>query len=433
MSERTLASNMLRFPRMWRRIPIVVIVALSPAADLGAAPLENLTTNSARFAALAGASVSAVRDGNSVLMNPAGLSFAGEEEQRGYNLILNLAPALIQNKAPVVRAEESITSKTIIAPIFDLAAAYRVSSSLGIGAGVSVAGGQGTDYGNVAFNGYPLEPEVKLMIGSIEGVLGASYSLTSRWSVGASWRVSLLSGESRSARILPDGTLQALAFTDLSGSNFSGFRVGTRYEGGDRRWALGAAIRTGIDWEFSGDASTSSATVDTSSPESPLGDAELGLAFPAKYSVGGNFRLGEQLGVFLQYDFAQYSKDDVQKITVAGAIQDVKLDWNDVHAFHVGVEYPVQDDGNWSARAGYLFETQAVPADYPQVVGVAPGPIHGFCLGAGAGLSESVRIDGSAVFQTNSGRGEPAPDSPALPGDYRIRTLTLALSLTAAL
>jgi long-subunit fatty acid transport protein len=387
-----------------------------------AAATENIYSNSARFAGIGGAAASSVSDPNGLTLNPAGL--AGSDGDR---LIFNLSSNLVRFGAPLVTPNDRLLSKITYAPLGDLLASFPLSPRATLGVGVSVAGGLGTDYGNVHFGNYPIDPQIKVALGSIELVTGLGIRLGENWKVGAAYRMSRLGGEIHNAQVLPDQSLAVSDLTDLSGMNFTGFRVGIQYRPSNEQWGIGVALRNSVTWNFKGNASGATLTTGSATPITPLGDARTSITFPLRLSVGGDLRLNPELRAFLQYDFIQSSESQNQETTTGDTVIRTPLQWNNENAVHGGLRY--SGFSNWQFGLGGSYESQVIPSSYPQIFTLAPGPEYGVGLSAERDFHERIRLTLALAYLFNSGYGTPAADSTALPGDYQTRVVTGALSL----
>jgi long-chain fatty acid transport protein len=168
-----------------------------------------------------------------------------------------------------------------------------------------------------------------------------------------------------------------------------GYNVGLLYKPSDR-WQLGAAFRSRIKTDFTGDMRLSG----IASPLQPLfGGAsyKTGVSttstFPEVYSIGVAFRPSDRLLLATDFEYVRWSSFDQVQMHIANPVPaagltdaTTVLNWHNNRQVKVGGEYRVNDA--WLARAGYAFIEGAIPEE-----SLSPGypdtDQHNFSIGAG--------------------------------------------------
>lgn len=405
---------------MQNRVLAVGLLLLIPSLAR-ANGLEAPVGVAARYAAIGGASASSADRADAVLLNPAGLGRA-----QGLQVVLSASPVFARSHAPLTAPEAQDLSKASVAPLAELALSYELLEGLAIGGAFTVAGGLGADYGAVKLGPFAVEPEVSQLLGSFELSLGAGWRLTRNLSVGAAWRGSYQRGEIRSASPGPMGTLAVLKVDGASGTNLTGFRLGAQLETDDRRYGAGVMVRTPVVWRLVGQGTMSLADTNAASPEMPLGEVETRSVFPLQVALGVHAEPVSGARIYGQYSFSDYSVNDVQSLSMAGMVTELRLDWRDRHTFQVGLEYAVLP--SWKLRGGYVYETQVVPSDRPSIY-APPAGQHSATFGTGLDIWDGLGVEAAFIYSRGAARGEPAADAPGFAGEYLNQQLVGALSV----
>jgi len=398
---------------------------------------EKATPWSGEYAGIAGAATGSVRGADSLFFNPAGLSRSADGSR--VELSLNFSPTFSQFAGPVATTA-SETSSLGFSPIYGILGRVQITDRLGLGFGSYVVGGAGVRYeelenfntmtdvaGSVgASNFNSLKPTLATKLLINEFGLGLGYALSEGWSLGASWRGTLVEGSLQSASITPyDGTdasspkpaaLGNVTLDGLKAFATTGFRLGVQYQSPSKDFGLGFSMRN--EQSFSAEGTTSGTVeMGTSSFPTPRditgGSVTLSNTLPLAMSVGGFVRLSESWILYPEVTFTQYSVDQVLDIDgefslpveFSGAVKtipDVTQNWKDQYNYRLGLEYLWSD--RMTLRGGYVGTTAVVPAEYARATFSTPGWAHTFLVGAGYRFS-SFGVDLAMEYSTASAEG----------------------------
>lgn len=344
---------------------------LSPRVAL-AAGFDTPILYSARHQGMGGAAISYVGDPSAAFHNPAGLrGVQGLALLGDFSLILGKVQA-----SPDVNAT-SVQSNTVLAPFFLAGAGWRAHEWLSIGFGVfpvasggakfeyELAGNPFVDSTNIVFfEATPLAslnvPEDALLPGEL--------------SFGVGYRASLLRFE-RKKGDPDDPSVLAL---DMSGTNFTGFRVGAQYRPVPE-FGVGLVFRNRID------ITTTADRVEVFTQ--PATDAELPFVLPAKLGAGVDLKL-ERVRLALDGEYAFQSQNE--RVELRGVLGGTRtgvpnvFEWSDGVTLRLGGEYRLGRPGaEYPLRLGYIFDSAVTNPEYPTAFGTPPAPTHSLTAGAG--------------------------------------------------
>ena len=407
------------------------LVALSAATgclvslNSYSAGLEKNVNWSGKYNGVAGAATSSVSDSEGLFFNPAGL--AGVEGKGDVHV--NFSPTFSQFNGPVTSSQVA-NSETSFSPIGGLTSAYRLDDSTVLGGGVFVSGGTQSRFDNVATPAGEGVSESSLRI--IEGTFGAAKKINEKISIGASWRIAYAKADL--ATVVPlGGSFGQLEFKDLSGWNFTSFRLGAQYR--DEKVGLGLNVRTPVNMSLKGDTGFSVlpnavATVDE--------NTTIKAVFPVAISIGGDYKVDSHLKLLGDLSYTNYSANEFLKVdsnpaagaaaAVVGAIKSaggLALHWHDLYVARVGAEYKVQE--NLVLRGGYALISAVTNKDYAKATFSSPGLGHSLTLGAGSkfgNLDANAALDYSFASGHSDGNG-----ASALAGDYKSHSYTAHLGV----
>jgi long-subunit fatty acid transport protein len=359
-------------------------IAISPA-QAWAFGLESPVPFGGRYAGSANAAASSVSGAPSLYFNPAGLGGI-----KGTEINLSLAPNLISMSGPFNLPAANTLSATAVTPGGGIFASHAVTDKLGLGAGVYFPAANGSSLGTVDLSalGASFRPELSGAIYALELSLGAGYQVTPEISLGAAWRASSVRGALKT--LSADGapsTWSELEISGLSGTNFTGFRVGGQYRATDESWGAGIVFRNSVPWELKG--GTTSAKLLSSGATVPGGtDATETTELPWQLGLGADYLVLPQWRLLLQYEFTHYAAN--REILLTGTLggtafsQAAPLAWNNMHALRVGSELDLIQ--NWPLRFGLAYNSKMVPTDKATVARAEP-PAAMYTLTAGTGTS----------------------------------------------
>lgn len=159
---------------------------------------------------------------------------------------------------------------------------------------------------------------------------------------------------------LADGTQEF----EADGTGY-GWNIGAAYSITED-WSLGASYRSPVDVDLSGDVSFE--LPQNSSPVLsaifPATSAQSGVELPGQLFLGVAYKPSPQWVIEAATRFEQYSSYDKLVVTtqspVAGKTSNtINKDWSDVWGYMLGVSY--QTESGYRVSGGYLFEENPIP------------------------------------------------------------------------
>ena len=164
--------------------------------------------------------------------------------------------------------------------------------------------------------------------------------------------------------------LQSLGLADGSqefeadGTGY-GWNIGAKYSITED-WSMGASYRSPVDVDLSGDVTFG---LPQNSPQAlsaifPATSAQSGVKLPGQLFLGIAYKPSTQWVIEVATRFEQYSSYDELVVTtespVAGKTRStINKDWNDVWGYMLGVSY--QAENGYRISGGYLFEENPIP------------------------------------------------------------------------
>jgi long-subunit fatty acid transport protein len=357
-----------------RGLPALASILLA-ASSVQAGGFDTPILYTARHQGMGGAAIGYVDDPSAAYHNPAGLqgvhglSFLGD-------VSVLVAHATGSPAAPA--SASGIQSDLVIAPFFMLAAAYRLKPWLSVGiAGLPIASGgaeyeypvPGTreyQYNATTLVFYELTPLISLNIPK-------DAFLPGELSIGAGYRMSLVTFERQQGRRDDPQVLDL----DLTGHDFSGFRVGMQYKP-SRFFSFGAVYRNKIEVTTKADSATVLGL--------PATDVAFPFVLPAQ--LGGGLRSDiDRLGVAFDavYTFGSQNERSLLTGSVAGnpAVVPNVFDWKDSFTLRFGFEFRLGAAEEVPIRLGYVYDAQVASRRYPSAFGTPPTPTRTLTLGGG--------------------------------------------------
>ena len=349
--------------------------ALAPA-PAKAAGFDTPILYSARHQAMGGTAIAYVNDPSAGFHNPAGL-----QGVKGLALLGDLSLILGKVRAtPEISAdgEDNLESNVVTAPFFLLGGAYRLKPWLTLGlAGFPVASG-GAEY-EYTVRGSPTIDSTEIVFFEVTPMLSLNVPkdaiLPGRLALGAGYRASIVTFQ-RLKGPRDDPTFLNL---DLTGTDFSGFRVGLQYQPIEPL-KLGVVFRNKVVVTAKADTATAFTL--------PARDASLDFTLPAK--VGFGIRAdGARLGVATDVELAFQSQNQRPPLKgklggsdTEAAVPNV-FDWEDGITWRLGLEYRFGRAKEWPLRIGYIFDSIVTNPSFPSAFGTPPAPTRTFTAGLG--------------------------------------------------
>jgi len=326
---------------------------------------------------MGGTAIAYVDDPSAGFHNPAGL-----QGVQGLGLIGDFSLVLGKIRAtPEISADDDPNreSEQVVAPFFLVGGAYRLKPWLTLGlAGFPVASGAAEyriDVGQsstidatqiVFFEVTPL-----LSLNVPEDAL-----LPGKLAVGVGYRSTVATFERKKGAPPDDPSFINL---ELSGANWSGFRIGMQYAPIDAL-KLGVVFRNKVKVETTGDTGKVYSL--------DVRDVSLDFTLPAKLGFGARADAG-RFGVATDVELAFQSQNERQMLAGirvnSGKPADVAnvFKWEDGITWRFGLEYRLGQQQSWPLRLGYIFDSAVTNPAYPSAFGTPPGPTRTFTAGAG--------------------------------------------------
>ena len=413
--------------------PWVVAAALGALLAPGRAAAAGFDTPilySARHQAMGGTAIGGVNAPSAAFHNPAGLQgVKGLAFMGDFSLILGK----VKSSPDAAETARSIESETVFAPFFLLGAAYRVHEWVSLGlAGFPVASGgaeyeyplgpfQWIDSTNIVF--FEATPLVSLNVPEDRIVPG-------KLALGAGYRMSLVTLERRKGDP-EDPQLLDLA---LSGTNWTGFRLGAQYQPIEPL-KLGVVFRNKIEIDTSADEATVAAMT--------ASDVELEFTLPAKLGFGARLDLG-RVGVAADVEWAFQSQNERQVLSGTPQGGGERLTATNMYAWQNGVtgrlgaEYRLgSSERTIPVRAGYVIDSTVGNRAYPTAFGTPPAPTHTLTAGVGyaepywqVNLAASRRFGSTTIDETELREG---CDLCSYAGDYAMTMTGLYVDISVDL
>ena len=383
------ARSLARAPR-WARgalsrparlaLRAAVLLAASSLLAGGARParaagFDTPILYTARHQGMGGTAIGYVDDPSAAFHNPAGLQGVHGLSLLG-DVSLILAHLTASPAAPA--SARSIQSQLTIAPMFMAAAAYRVQPWLTAGVALFPVASGGADYeyvlpGNRQYQVnettivfFELTPVISLNVPKDSFVPG-------ELAFGVGYRMTLLNFDRlQGARDNPQGL-----DLELSGSDFSGLRVGMQYRP-IPALSLGAVYRNKIEVTARADEGTVLGNV--------ANDVELPFVLPAQ--LGGGARIDvDHVGIAVDATYTFQSQNDSSLLsgTIAGNPVSVPniFDWEDAVTLRFGFEYRLGPAEEVPIRVGYIHDGRVASRRYPSAFGTPPTSTQTFTFGGG--------------------------------------------------
>ncbi len=422
----------------------IVAAGVLAASTSFASGFEKVIMFSGKYAGTGGAAASSVKGSEGVFLNPAGLANGGTEMG---DVSGNFSPTFPQFSGPLIQDSVVKTSSRPMIPLMGVSAAYNVNSDMSVGLGFGSVGGSKNSFTVDPVDALPTashmgSKEVKIDVQILEAALGIGYKIMPGLTVGAAWRVDMVSAGFSTFSSHPAAltgsppSLTWLNLHDLKQTTYSGFRLGTQYRPNDS-WGIGASYRSKIDFKVKGKANgTADIPALGKAVELTDEDASAASSLPMQLALAADFALTDTIRLFAGFDWTNYGNNNA--LVIEGSVQntlsststnigsELGLGWRDMYNFRLGMEYSGVAD--WAIRAGYVFNTAVTNKNYARATFVAPGPGHTFLLGAGTSfMNKTLDLDGAleyGVAKASVATGE------GVVGDYKTDAYAIHLGTT---
>ncbi|MBS1985555.1 MAG: outer membrane protein transport protein [Bdellovibrionales bacterium] len=386
-------------------------LALAAAGSAWAAGFEKANLWSGHYQGIGGAAASSVNDSQALFFNPAGLVSDSND------VSFNVSPTFAQSKSPVFTNNTTVDGKRVTVYPFGLTGKYNVNPDLAVGAGLFLSGGFEANYGELDFSSIGvtgLKPEYSSNIQLLEFSPGVAYRILPGLNVGLGWRATFVRANFHLPTTTTVGTSTAvvgIAVTDLSASNYTGFRLGVQYAPADMPFGIGAQFRSAVDFTAKGKVNAQLG-LGAATATGTEGDASVKNTFPYQFVLGGHYNISKDWTAFLQYEYTNYSTDKSLDFTgtssvttqagvVPVALSAIPQEWKNQHMVRVAGEYKATTE--LAIRAGYVYTSQVTSSTYPRGTFFAPGAGNTFVVGAGYLIGKDISTDAAFEYSKDSG------------------------------
>ncbi len=403
-------------------IPILIAVVLPLA---GWASTELPAQYDGRSMALGGAGAGYLDDGAALAFNPASL-----EQMETFVATLDVSLFIPRATAPfpaMTGGVEQIDSARSAFPLFFLGAAYRLWDDMPVkpilAAAVYPTAGFGAKFEDIEIYG---GESIEQTITSLEFHTPIILTIIDGLAVSVGWR-----GTFTLNQMVAHDFMMGKIESEMSGWNFKGLSAGLFFQPIDMlRFSF--VFRNKIDLISEG------TTEMNAPPPAPAGeratfDTRSEFAAPHTFRFGTAVSLlNKKLMLALDLKFALY-KPVAETMTIRTFLpdgtelppQEMKMNWKNVLAVHLGVEYallPLLD-----LRAGYSLSNSATPKTNAQPFLTPPGLLHGIHLGTGLHLVY-FDINFGGYWSFGGEEVEDNAETGVLGGEYATNSFMFGLS-----
>jgi long-chain fatty acid transport protein len=411
----------------------ILSAALVSSSALGAGFEKNVMW-SGKWVGVGGAAVSAVQGAESLFFNPAGLSMG----HQGLEVSGNFSPTWGRFQGPINAANQQLSTGYNFSPVFGALVDYGITPQWGVGVGAFVSAGTKADFGDVsgwpsAFPATTTGP-ISSDIYVVEYSVGTGYELIPGLKIGAAWRIAQVKAGVKTAFASGQALTTRLNFAsidDISATRYNGFRAGIQYTASDKKWGLGANYRSNVDFTGKGNL-TNNAVAPTAlggaTTTTNVNDVTVSTALPTQIEVGGNYAVLDNVRLFLDYVWTNYSHNQQISI-VGGSVPNIDLGWKNLSNVRIAAECTALQD--WAFRAGYVYTSQVTPESYARATFTAPGHGNTITLGAGHNLLTNLEVNGAVERSWTN--GSTAATDQQYYGDYNAADWALHLGATLRL
>ncbi len=363
---------------------------------------------SARHMGMGGAAVAYVDDPSAIFHNPAGLARTTRLSVLGdFSPLLGSIQGSPANN-PATGESINLESEPSFAPFFMLGVSYQPLPWLAIGLAAFPVASAGGSYVYENAGGTEITDYTKLFF--LEIAPGIAFSLPARITLGATYRITLVSLERTQT---PDGADPTLAL-DMSGWNFAGFRVGAQWEAIRNHLSIGLMYRHVTRTELTAEDVTAFGV--------SAYDATTEFTLPSQLVFGAR---GDFFNFGLAVDLALGFNSQNDATVIAANMEDGNPDtraefanvfeWSTGVTLRVGLEYDIHLGGDryiLTPRLGYIFDGKTSNEEYVTAFGTPPAPTNVLTFGVGfdggpweINLAYAYRFGGTEVTFEPADRG----------------------------
>ena len=397
---------------------VVALLTFLGSGYASANVLEVGVNAGAKLNGMAGAGSAHVSGGTAAVVNPAGLAETGQLDAN-----LSFIGYHVGGQAPANGPDTDVRTTSFI-PLPMVTAAYRVTNRLVAALFFYTPSGAGGTFDGVNY-GVPGLPPRPFGLAMYDFEAGPALAVRLPWRIdlGVAYRVTYVRGSLKGYD--PASLASGSAETNMSGTDFTGFKIGVQANPVGRL-KLGLAYRTPITVDLSGKTKVTDVTTGTTAEM----DITAQVRNVDKLLAGATYEwIAGVLLTSLDYERQFYSRSrDIVVVSAAGSTSNPQH-FKDSNIIRLGGELRVRP--NLPVRLGVGFFDDFRDSAYVNASGGgAPAPTYLFSAGAGWAITRMLDLDCSYTLMLNSGTLGAAGLAPTgVPGKYSATSQAFALNL----
>ncbi len=396
---------------------------MSLASSYASANVLEIGVNAgAKLNGMGGAGSAHVGGGTAAVVNPAGMM-----ETRQLDANVSFVGLYGRSQAPA-NGPDTVVRATSFIPLPMITAAYRVADRVSAGLFFYTPSGAGGTFEGVNYGvpGLPPRP-FGLAMYDVEAGPALAFRLPWRIDFGVAYRVTWIRGSLKGydPSSLAGGS-PAYAETSMSGTDFTGFKVGVQANPVGRL-KLGLAYRTPITVDLAGKTRVMDGATGTTLSEM---DVTARVRNVDKLLAGATYEwIAGVLLTSLDYERQFYSRSrDIVVASDAGSVSNPQH-FRDGNIVRLGGEFRARPGLPLRLGVG-VFDDFRESAYVNAATGGAPAPTYLVSAGAGIAITRALDVDFSYTLMLNSGTLEAAGlASTGTAGKYSATTQAFALNL----
>lgn len=361
---------------------VMTVGALGAASTAYAGGYDTPILYSAEHMGMGGAAIGYVDDPSAMFHNPAGLMGT-----KGLSLMANLTlvTGYIKSSPGEFNPNEESESLLALAPLVGVS--YDVNDIVAFGLAFYPVASAGAEYlYSDGFNQVPVRNFTAVRF--LEFSPGVAFKIPDTGlSIGVGYRVSLVQLERYLGPQDTGSTTSPTFDVSMSGSNFTGFRVGLQ-------WQPIPELELGLVYRS---LTRTDITDDEGAVVFAAQDVETTFSLPAKMGFGMRANL-DPIAIVLDVEYGFYSQNKRNEFKRTNVDPNLPLipvvnisNWQDAITLRAGVEYGV--DKRWFFRGGFLWDGKVSQEDYPSAFGTPPTSSTTITAGVGYKCEDNWKLN----------------------------------------
>ncbi len=376
-----------------------------------------LNEHGARAVGIGGAFVAQASDPSAIYFNPAGLAF-----QQGVNIYAGgtfIIPTHTYHN-PTSGQETSTDDQLFFTP--SAYGTYAVNSDLVVGLGVFTPYGLGTRWPS-GWDGKYEALNSQLATFYINPTI--AYKISSKLSIGigVSYVYGTLDMSRNFAKPMPAYGLTITGLVSMSGTADAwGFNAGVLYKPTEKL-SLGASVRTLSRLNFSGDATYSDITPAAAAAFISNGNGSVSIPLPANIYLGAAYELTNALTVEADLQFVGWSVYDALSMSLPTGPVVSEQNWDNTCIGRIGAEYKL--NSAWTMRGGLAYDMTPQPKSTMMPM-MPDADRFDISVGGGYKFNEHLYVDAAYMLGLCVDRTSTLSD---LPGEYNSTFSAISINL----